>query len=277
MIVTEADLRDQLRCPTFGARVVIPAGARLSPSATDFVNQWHLETVEQSASSDPSAPTDQPASSSSAALASDRNAGAAHGEADWDKESQFPVDFEGELPCCETCGTKLKKKPSHLTQLDAHCFAPKTHPRIVLRGRVDSLHALVLLIQRLAKQDGDDVLARDLGTVAAYCRELTSAEYNERQVAQLHLQTWDADRIHKATHDPLGVLGISHLTIDDNESELMHWLNVARTMSREIEVTAMQAFPSAHHPYGASICHAFNRLSSTFYFLQLRMKAGIKE
>ena len=171
----------------------------------------------------------------------------------------------------------VTKKPSQLTQLNAEHFAPKTHPRIILRGRVDSLHALTMLIQRVAKQEGELELARDLGTVAAYCRELTSAEYNERPVAQLNLKTWDAERIHKATHDPKGILGIDHLTIDENEPELQHWLNMARTMSREIEITAMQAFPNPHHPYGASICHAFNRLSSTYYFLQLRMKAGVRE
>lgn len=57
----------------------------------------------------------------------------------------------------------------------------------------------------------------------------------------------------------------------------MHWLNLARSTSREIEITAMETFPSPHDPYGASICHAFNRLSSVFYFLQLMLKAREQE
>lgn len=264
MIITEAELRDQLRRPEVGARVTIPAGARLSPSATDFVNQWSLVTVEEGQPA-PSSPA--PAASSSQQVTIDPN------RIDWDKASVFPVNFAGDLPTCVTCGTAVTKKASALTQLDAAHYAPKTHPRIKLRGRVDSLHSLVLLTQRLAKQEGQTDLARDLGTIAAYCRELTSAEYNERPVAELQLQEWDAEKIHKVTHDPMGTLGIEHLTIDENEPELQHWLNMARTNSREIEITAMEAFPSPHHPYGASICHAFNRLSSTFYFLQLRMKA----
>lgn len=260
MIVTEADLRDQLRRPSMGAQVTVPTGARLSPSAADFVKQWALVMVDPGA----------------AAAADDQ--GNAHGEhdRDWDKASVFPVNFAGELPSCLVCGTPLKKKPSELTQLDAHHYALKTHPRIKLRGEVDSLHALVLLIQRMARQDGDLVLAHDLGTIAAYCRELTSAEYNGRPVAQLELSDWDADRIHLATHDPKGTLGIEHLTIDENEPELQHWLNMARTRSREIEITAMEAFGTPAPDWGATICHAFNRLSSTFYFLQLRMKAGLE-
>lgn len=255
MIITEAELRDQLRIPTEGAQVAVPAGARLSPSAADFVKQWSLVTVEATA---PETET-QPASSEGAA---------------WDKASVFPVDFTGELPSCTACGMEVTKKASALTQLNAYHYASKTHPRIKLRGRVDSLHAQVLLIQRMAKKSGEEALARDLGTVAAYCRELTSAEYNERPVAALQLQTWSVEDIHRATHDPKGVLGIDHLTIDENDTDLQHWLNIVRTDAREIEIVALEAFPSPHDPYGESICHAFNRLSSIFYFLQLRMKAG---
>lgn len=257
MIVTEADLRDQLRRPTAGARVVVPAGARFSPSAADFVKQWSLVLV------DAGEPDAEPAASVQAAGQ----------HPDWDKASVFPVNFEGEQPSCLTCGTPLTKKPSELTQLDAHHFAPKTHPRIKLRGRVDSLHALVLLTQRMAKQDELTELTRDLGTIAAYCRELTSAEYNERPVAELELADWDAEKIHRATHDPQGSLGIAHLTIDENDSEVQHWLNMARTDSREIEICAMEAFGQPAPAWAATICHAFNRLSSTFYFLQLRLKA----
>lgn len=271
MMITEAELRDQLRRPSEGATIVVPAGARLTPSAEDFVNQWSLVLVtedEQPAGAEPVAETKAAAQPSSAPAAP---------ASDWDKASAFPVDFSGEIPTCTCCGMSVTKKASHLTQLNAHHFAPKTHPRIKLRGRVDSLHALVLLIQRLAKQSDEPELARDLGTIAAYCRELTSAEYNERPVAELRLQTWDAEAIHDVTHDPKGTIGIEHLTIDENEPELQHWLNMARSSSREIEIAAMETFPGVDHPYGASICHAFNRLSSTFYFLQLRMKAGVRE
>ena len=63
MIITEAELRDQLRRPTSGAQVTIPAGARLSPSATDFVNQWSLVVVEGGAVPTPAPTAAQPAAS----------------------------------------------------------------------------------------------------------------------------------------------------------------------------------------------------------------------
>jgi len=263
MYVTEAELRDQLRRPEPGARVEVPKGARLSPSAADFVKQWSLELVDPAVQGETET--------------TDTDTIGHHHHEDWNKPSVFPVNFAGELPACITCGTPLKKKPSEMTQLDSHSFALKTHPRIKLRGEVDSLHSLTLLIQWMAKDEGNEALAADLGTIAAYCRELTSAEYNARTVAELELVNWDAERIHDATHDPAGTLGIPHLTIDENEPKLQHMLNIARSKSREIEITAMEAFGTPAPAWGASICHAFNRLSSTYYFLQLRMKAGLEK
>lgn len=266
MYVTEAELRDQLRRPRFGAEVAIPAGARLTPSAADFVNQWRLVRVE------PHQPATPPRAESDPGSQEGRFPETP--DHDWDKASEFPVDFEGERPRCVTCGTSVVHKASQLTQLNAHHYALKSHPRIKLRGRVDSLHALTLMAGRVARRLGEEQTAEGLATLAAYCRELTSAEYHERPVAELLLKRWTVEQIHDVTHDPREALGIEHLTIDDTDTELQHWLNMARTMSREIEITAMEVFPSPHHPYGASICHSLNRLSSAYYFLQLRLKAG---
>lgn len=253
MFVTESDLREQLRRPAVGARVVVPAGARLSPAAADFVTQWKLVTEPESAAEPSAAPS---------------------GDHDWDKPSEFPVNLVGELPRCTTCGTQVREKVSALTQLNAHHYALKTHPRIQLRGRIDSLHAMVLLVQSKAAAAGYEHTAGLLGTLAAYCRELISAEYNERLVAELVLDDADAERIHEVTHRPDQELGIPHLTIGVEDLELQHWLNVVRTSSREIEILALEVFPSPHHPYGEPICRALNRLSSAFYYVQLLLKAG---
>lgn len=252
MIVTEAELRDQLRRPVIGAQVRIPTGARLSPSAADFVKQWQLVVLE------PAVPGEQA-----------RDADVDRPE--WDTPSRFPVAANAEPPRCTQCGTPVTDKPDGLTQLNSCHLTAKTHPRIRLRGRVDTLHALVLLAQSRAGAPELGWLADELGTLAAYCRELTSAEYNERPVADLALGRWDAEAIHRATHDPQAELGVAHLTISGASPELQHWLNLCRATSRELELVALDAFASPHHPYGASICHALNRLSSTFYFLQLRL------
>ena len=249
MIVTEAELRDQLRRPVAGAKVTVAAGARLSPAARDFVKQFALVLVEE---------------------------GGAEGQTrDWDHDAVFPVALSGEAPRCTQCGTGVTRKPSALTQLNASHYAPKTHPRIKLRGRIDSLHARVLWLQRLAYEAGEEALVADLASLAAYCRELISAEYNERPVADLRLAGLDPDTMHRATHDPRSTLGVEHLTLDHHDDELQHLLNLARTESREIEILALETFPSPH-VHGATICHALNRVSSAFYYLQLRRAAVLR-
>ncbi|RMB59605.1 hypothetical protein [Tessaracoccus antarcticus] len=249
MVVTEVDLRDQLRRPALGDTIIVPAGARLSPAARDFVNQWQLVMVEQD------------------------HRGETPQQVVWDKPAAFPVTSTDD-PCCSACGGHVAEKPSALTQLNAHHYAPKTHPRIILRGQIDSLHALILLVQGLARDAGAEETRSSLGTLAAYCRELMSAEYNERPCAALELGGISESDMHHATHDPLGALGIQHLAIDDTEPMLQHWLNVARTQARQLEITALQTFESPHHPYGASICHGLNRLSSAVYYVALRLAAS---
>lgn len=247
MYITEAELRDQVRTPTTGASVVVPAGSRFSPSATDFIKTWKLVVREDD--------TDQGAPRRSSS--------------DWNTPAHFPVATAGDVPRCTQCGETVGRKPSSLTQLNAQHYVHKSHPRIRLRGQLDSLHALLLMAQHHARTAQAPIIENHLGTLAAYCRELTSAEYNERAAADLVLGAITADEIHATTHDPASTLGIGHLTIDGAAPELQHWLNIARTTSREVEITAAGIWGSPHEVSGASICHGLNRLSSALYFLQL--------
>ncbi|MCL3859791.1 hypothetical protein [Actinotalea sp. K2] len=254
MIVTESALREQLRQPRAGAQVTVPRGATLSPSAQDLVAHWGLVLVEAD-------PVESP------------RAGPA-GRASWDRPSTFPVRLGTATPTCTTCGGPVDVKPDALTQLDACHLAPKTHPRIRLRGRVDSLQALALLTAARAREAGSAELARHLGTVAAYCRELMSAEYNERAAGPVEVDGLDEAAVHDVTHDPRGRLGVDHLTPGAGDPELLHWLNLLRCEVREVEVLALEAFGSPHHPYGASVVHGLNRLSSVVYYLELKLVAA---
>lgn len=247
-VITEADLRDQLRRPGPGAEVTVPAGARWTPSARDFVKQWGLRVVETGSAPGETAPY----------------------VPTWQHEAVFPVT-RPESPRCACCGSEITRKADHLTQLDDAVFVVKTHPRIRLRGKADSLHALVLMAECQARSTGPGWLAEALAVLAAYCRELTSAEYHQRPVAPLHLPGWDEGSIHRATHDPQGVLGVEHERLDGTSPVLSHWLNLCRTASRELELDALAAFPAPDEPFAASLTHALNRLSSAFYLLQLRL------
>ena len=68
-------------------------------------------------------------------------------------------------------GGFTEEKPEHMTHLDGTTLVPKTHPRIVFRGKMDSLEAR-LLACRLAAPEYD----RELGEILTFARKLLRAE-----------------------------------------------------------------------------------------------------
>jgi ethanolamine utilization cobalamin adenosyltransferase len=275
-IVSEVELRAQLGPPRHGATVEVPPGARLTPAAADLVRAWSLEVREvPGALSDGRGPG-APPRSGRAPVGHDHADGAGNAAAAWDVPGRFPVVLEGELPVCVTCGTEVRRKPSHLTQLDARFFAPKTDARVRLRGRLDTLQAFALLTAARARADGWPDLAGDLDTVAAYCRELLAAEYHLRAPGALRVAGLDEATLHHASHHPEEAVGLPHLVPDASHPEILHWLNLLRCQVREAEMTALDAFPPEHHPgtEGGALARAVNRLSSAIYYLELRTAAA---
>jgi ethanolamine utilization cobalamin adenosyltransferase len=188
----------------------------------------------------------------------------------WDKPGEFPVVLTGPVPVCAVCGQPIADKPEHLTQLDAGHYAPKTHPRVKFRGWLDSLHAQFLLATNLARRQGFAVLADYLSTLAAYCREIMSAEYNDRAVAPLVVAGLNEDEIHARSHQPERYFGIPHIVPGPDDAEILLWLNYLRAQTREIEIRALETFGETR----GNLAHALNRLSSAVYMLELMVKAG---
>lgn len=252
-IMTESELRELLRQPQPGVTLTVPPGTRFSPAAQDFIKQWQLEVVFSEGAAGSPAPNS----------AGSRPA--------WDRPAEFPVKMEGPLPTCATCGMPVTSKPEHLTQVNAEHFAPKNIPRIRFRGKMDTLHALVLLVGAQARAAQRPDLAAHLETLAAYCREIMSAEYNERPVAPLTLAGVDEEALHKATHHPEETLGVSHVLPQAGDMPLLLWLNYLRCQARETELSALDAFAAGpeYRVANPSLVKAVNRLSSAVYYLEL--------
>lgn len=262
-VVTESDLRDRVRQPQPGQSVTVPPGARFSPSAVDFIKQWQLRVVYGDGKEGGSASHPGPTPPLSA-------------RPGWDKPGTFPVVLEGEIPRCTTCGMPVTGKPEHLTQVDAGHFAPKNSPRIRFRGKLDTIQGLCLLAAARARTFNLPQLADHLDTLAAYCREILSAEYNGREAAPIALAGLDEAALRKATHDPRQYVGIDHIVPSSEDHEILHWLNYLRCQAREAELVALDVvapYPgfTTGHP---SIAQAVNRLSSAVYYLELLFKAG---
>ena len=257
--ITESELRELWQNGR-GKIPVFPENTHFSAAALDFLKTQHIEVQynpTSPAGPNPPPPTEHPGA--------------------WDKPGSFPVILGGPLPACSECGQPIHTKPEHMTQLDASHFAPKTAPRLVFRGRVDSLHALVMLTSSTARRFELPELAQQLDTLAAYCREIMSAEYHQRPVAGLIMLGKDEQQLHDISHWPDRYLGIQHLVPAPHDHEILHWLNMLRTQSREVEISALQAFPSDEQRLDetrVSLARALNRLSSAIYVLELYFQAG---
>lgn len=252
-ILTEAQLREKVRQPQDGMKLRLPRGTIFSPSAADFIKQWHIDVSYEENGGNAPAPVSE--------------------RAEWDKESVFPVNLKGDSPHCITCGTPLSKKPEHMTQLNAEVFAPKTNERVRLRGKLDTLQALCLVAGALARENEAISTADLLETLAAYCREMMSAEYNERLVQPLTINGLDELQLREVTHNPQEELGIPHLTPNTKDSYLLLWLNYLRCQAREAELVAIDCFGS--DAYGRDVfglVRAMNRMSSAVYYLELLLK-----
>lgn len=287
-VITEAELRELWQ----GGRGVIPPfppGTRLTPSARDFVRQWSItislegeveinsEGMDQRSTWQAGRleetgtlpfhpailptfplPTSQPPTPPA-----------------WDKPGEFPVNLSGPLPACTVCGQPVVNKPAHMAQLDATHFAPKTAPRFVFRGKLDTLHAHFLLTSAQARRFNLADLTTYLATLSAYCREITSAEYHGREVAPLQIAGLSEAEIREASHWPERALGIPHVVPAPGDHEMLLQLNLLRCQVREAELVAASAFTGPDgQPTRPDLMTALNRLSSAVYYLILLFKAG---
>jgi ethanolamine utilization cobalamin adenosyltransferase len=167
-------------------------------------------------------------------------------------------------------------KPEYMTSLRAGELAPKDHKVIKLRGRVDSFEAKLLETQMAFRKMGLEGIEKDLGEVLDYTRAVMRSEVLDEPLPPMELFGMDEDAIHDSSHHPQKYFGVPHfmpVTIDDGEAVLM--LNVLRTIVREVEIAAYEAFTdeSSQVPSRTDIVKALNRMSSALYVMMLRAKA----
>jgi ethanolamine utilization cobalamin adenosyltransferase len=127
---------------------------------------------------------------------------------------------------------------------------------------------LVMLAAACARRFQLSDLASHLDTLAAYCREIASAEYHARPVAPLVMAGRHEAELHDLSHRPDRHLGLSHIVPGPHDHEMLHWLNVVRTQTREVEVVALESQAPR------DLAQALNRLSSAVYVLELWLKSG---
>ncbi|WP_164214830.1 cobalamin adenosyltransferase [Virgibacillus sp. YIM 98842] len=172
-------------------------------------------------------------------------------------------------------GGYLDEKPEHMTALHSNLLVYKDHPRIIFRGKLDSLEAKMIEAQWNIAENNYSSLADDLSEVLGFVREILRAEVLEEDLGEFRLLHMDEKEIREMSHHPEKYFGIGDFTPDFQMGAGIVALNAVRTAVRETELAAYQAFKKEDGTTARDdIILALNRLSSLCYCLMVKFRAG---
>lgn len=165
-------------------------------------------------------------------------------------------------------GGYLEEKPEHMTHLNGDTLVPKSHPRIVFRGKLDTLEAELILCQ-LAVPD----LARQVGEVLTLARRIIRCDVLAEPLEPGKLCGLTEEEQRKRSHFPQDYYGQPHFMPEAAHGEAVARLNRARCAAREAELAAVAAFrDSEGRPTRTDLLQALNRMSSMLYILMIQKK-----
>ena len=166
-------------------------------------------------------------------------------------------------------GGWLEEKPEHMTHLNAQILAPKTHPRILFRGKLDTLEAELLLCQQTAEH-----LVSPVGEILALARRLIRCDVLEEPVPQEKLCGLTEEEQRRHSHFPQTYYGQPHFMPAVTDGPGILQLNRARCAAREAELAAVAAFSDREgNPTRLDMLRALNRMSSMLYLLMIQEKS----
>ena len=158
------------------------------------------------------------------------------------------------------------RKPEHMTNLNAREMVCKTHPRIILRGKLDTLESDILVLQASSGSEWRG----PLGDALRLVRAILSAEVREVPLAAWTLDGMSPEEVHRCSHHPEDFGFPGHILPAPEHGLFAAQLNRLRALTRETELAAVQAFWDGQKVRHEDCVLALNRLSSYFYVLQLR-------
>lgn len=173
-------------------------------------------------------------------------------------------------------GGVFEKKPEHMTQLYKNKLVAKDHKRIIFRGKLDSLQAKILEVQIQCKSLNEMKVVKELEEVLSYVRKILEAEVLESIFNVNSLIRLNSDELRAYSHNPKKYLNTEHIIYPSNDmGPVVVALNALRAQSREVEISAFQAFKNEEgEPTREDIALALNRLSSCFYIMMCKYMAG---
>ena len=166
-------------------------------------------------------------------------------------------------------GASLEEKPEHMTHLDAQILVPKNHPRILFRGKMDTLEAELILCQLAAER-----LITPVGEILELARRLIRCDVLNEPVPEGKLCGLTGDEQRRRSHFPQDYYGQPHFMPGVEDGDVIARLNRARCAAREAELAGVTAFCDREgNPTRPDILRSLNRMSSMLYLLMIQEKS----
>ena len=249
-VITEMVLRNELKgeCPPV---YYVPKDKLLSPAAKEYLNQLKIK-VEFG--DPPAAPV--VSSNSKAPAISDTPVGAKY------------VD--------EETGAFYVKKPEYMCQLFGNRLVYKNHPRIVFRGKLDSMSSTVVQVQaEIAAAGGSQKLIEDLGDVNKVLNQIMYCEVMEEEMGEVKILGLTPEEIRNRSHNPQKYFNIKQMLLPNYTMGVDYTkLNMLRAKVRELEIVALDAFVDGKNVKQPEVIRTLNRLSSIFHIMMCMYLAG---
>ena len=168
-------------------------------------------------------------------------------------------------------GGYLEEKPEHMTHLNGDVLVPKDHPRIIFRGKLDTLEAELILCQLT-----DEKLITPVGEILTLARQMIRCEVLAEPLKWDKLCGLTEEEQRRRSHFPQDYYGQPHFMPSAADGAVIARLNRARCAAREAELAAVTAFRDREgNPTRADILQALNRMSSMLYLLMVQWKSKL--
>lgn len=169
----------------------------------------------------------------------------------------------------------INEKPEYMTQLHGNKLVYKDHPRIALRGMIDSLQSQLLELQFKVSKAKIETLLNDLSEVLQYIRNILRCEVLEEDFTQSNLIGLNENELREWSHNPMKHFNMKHVLPSYEMGEITIGLNSLRSSTRQVELSAIKAFKNEEGIAREDLLRALNRLSSCFYIMMLKNINGL--
>lgn len=249
-MITEAILREELRASS-PETYCIPEGKIMTPAAREYLQQRKIKITKGKSELCP--PKREHLRSQP------EKAG---------PETPKYVDHE--------TGAFYIEKPEHMTHLHGNFLVRKSHPRIIFRGKLDSLQAFTVYAQTaINRVGGGQKLIDELSDILSVLREIMRCDVlDEKFASELIIGLTHAE-LRERSHDPMKFYQIKQMLLPDyTMGEAYAILNQLRTSVRETEIAAASCFAQENRPEPNGIIQGLNRVSSAVHIIMCRYLAG---